>query len=224
MSVAGDGSLDVLRGVSLSRKGAKSRTGARKLRSTGTKAKTRAASTNQAQPTLVKKLKAYADDLEKKLDARTRELAGARRQLSEALNQQTATSELLGVISSSPGKLETVFRAMLENAVRLCHAKFGNLYLREGDAFRTVAMRGATPEYTEARRRAPLIRPAANTGLRRVLETKQVVQIADVQAVAGYLANPVQAPFILLAGGRSLPRMPMLKEEQWCVAREIDRQ
>src|SRR5262249_59003053 len=99
---------------------------------------------------------------------------------------------------------------MLENAVRLCDAKFGNLYLREGDAFRTVAMRGATPEYTEARRRAPLIRPAANTGLRRVLETKQVVQIADVQAVAGYFDNPRQTPLIQLSRGgrhpkRSLP-------------------
>src|SRR5215471_15130332 len=211
-------------GVILSRKGAKSRTGGRKLRSTGTKAKTRAASTSQAQPALAKKLKAYADDLEKKLEARTRELAGAREHLTEALDQQTATSELLGVISSSPGKLETVFRAMLENAVRLCHAKFGNLYMREGDAFRTVAMRGATPEYTEARRRAPLIRPAANTGLRRVLETKQVVQIADVQAVAGYLDNPVQAPLIQLAGGRSMLSVPMLKDEQLVGAIEIYRQ
>src|SRR5262249_32797368 len=109
------------------------------------------------------------------------------RELTESLEQQMATSEVLGVISSSPGELEPVFEAILANAVRLCGAKFGNLYTREGDAFRTVALRGATPEYAEARRRAPLIRPAANTGLRRVLETKQVVQIDDVQAVAGYL-------------------------------------
>src|SRR5262249_25347026 len=77
--------------------------------------------------------------------------------LSEALEQQTATSEVLGVISSSPGQLEPVFEALLANAKQLCGAKFGNLYLREGDAFRTVALHGATPEYTEARRRAPLI-------------------------------------------------------------------
>src|SRR5215468_10169452 len=144
--------------------------------------------TQKSQAASEKKLKAYARELEQKLEARTRELA-------EALEQQTATSEVLRVISSSPGELEPVFEALLANAKQLCGAKFGNLYLREGDAFRTVALHGATPEYTEARRRAPLIRPAANTGLRRVLETNQAVQIADVQAVAGYLDNPVQAPF-----------------------------
>src|SRR5262249_19339197 len=122
--------------------------------------------------------------------------------------------EVLGVMWSWGGEVEPVFEALLANAKQLCGAKFGNLYMREGDAFRTVAMRGATPEYTEARRRAPLIRPAANTGLRRVLETKQVVQIADVQAIAGYLGNPVQAPLIQLAGGRSMLSVPMLKDEQ----------
>ena len=144
--------------------------------------------------------------------------------LSEALEQQTATSEVLGVISSSPGELEPVFEALLANAKQLCGAKFGNLYLREGDAFRTVALHGATPEYTEARRRAPLIRPAANTGLRRVLETNQVVQIADVQAVAGYLDNPVQAPFVQVSGARSLLSVPMLKDDELVGAIEIYRQ
>jgi len=145
-------------------------------------------------------------------------------ELRESLDRQTATSEVLRVISSSPGELEPVFEALLANAKQLCGAKFGNLYLREGDAFRTVALHGATPEYTEARRRAPLIRPAANTGLRRVLETNQVVQIADVQAVAGYLDNPVQAPFVQLAGGRSLLSVPMLKDDELVGAIEIYRQ
>src|SRR5262249_3196592 len=67
--------------------------------------------------------------------------------LSESLEQQTATSEVLQVISSSPGELEPVFQSMLANAIQLCQAKFGNLYLCEGDAFRTVALHGATPEY-----------------------------------------------------------------------------
>src|SRR5262249_51409434 len=99
-------------------------------------------------------------------------------------------------------------------------AKFGNLYLCEGDAFRTVALHGATPEYTEARRRAPLIRPAANTGLRRVLETNQVVQIADVQALAGYLGRP----FAQVAGARSLLSVPMLKDDDLIGAIKIYRQ
>src|SRR5262249_60175336 len=79
----------------------------------------------------------------------------AREQLSEALEQQTATSEVLGVISSSPGELEPVFQAMLENAVRTCDAKFGTLYLREADAFRMVATHNAPPAYVEARDREP---------------------------------------------------------------------
>ena len=123
--------------------------------------------------------------------------------LSESLEQQTATSEVLKVISTSPGELAPVFESLLASAKHLCGAEFGIIFLREGDAFRTVALHGATAEYTEARWRAPLIRPAADTGLGRVLETKQVVQIADVRAVAGYVDNPVQAPIVQLAGVRS---------------------
>jgi GAF domain-containing protein len=133
-------------------------------------------------------------------------------ELRESLQQQTATSEVLGLISSSPGELAPVFESLLANAKHLCGAKFGMLALREGDAFRTVALHGATAEYTEARWRAPLIRPAADTGLGRVLRTKQVVQIADVQAVAGYVDNPVQTPLAQLAGARSMLTAPMLKE------------
>jgi signal transduction histidine kinase/uncharacterized membrane protein len=206
--------------VILSLKGANSPTRGRKLRSTGTKARAHIGRADEPRA-----------ELERKLDARTRELAEARTQLaearehlSEALEQQTATSQVLQVISSSPGELEPVFETILANAIRLCQAKFGNLYLCEGEGFRTVALHGATPEYTEARRRAPLIRPAANTGLRRVLETNQVVQIADVQAVAGYLDNPVQAPFAQLAGARSLLSVPMLKDDELVGAIEIYRQ
>src|SRR5205807_3598801 len=87
-----------------------------------------------------------------------------------------------------------------------------------------VALHGATAEYTEARWRAPFVRPAADTGLGRVLETKQVVQIADVQAVPGYVDNPVQAPIVQLTGVRSKLSVPMLKEEDLIGVIEIDRQ
>ena len=76
-------------------------------------------------------------------------------ELSESLEQQTATSEVLKVISSSPGELQPVFQAMLENATRLCAAKFGNLYLCEGDAFRTTAMYNVPPAFAEVRKREP---------------------------------------------------------------------
>ena len=144
--------------------------------------------------------------------------------LSESLEQQTATSEVLKVISTSPGELAPVFESLLASAKHLCGAEFGIILLREGDAFRTVALHGATAEYAEARWRAPLIRPAADTGLGRVLETKQVVQIADVRAVTGYVDNPVQAPIVQLAGVRSKLSVPMLKEEYLIGVIEIDRQ
>jgi len=144
-------------------------------------------------------------DLQKQVAALTREV-------KEAREQQTATSEVLQVISSSSGELAPVFESLLASAKHLCGAEFGIILLREGDAFRTVALHGTTAAYTEARWRAPLLRPAADTGLGRVLETKQVVQIADVRAVAGYVDNPVQAPIVQLAGVRSKLSVPMLKE------------
>jgi adenylate cyclase len=156
-------------------------------------------------------------DLQKQVAALTREV-------KEAREQQTATSEVLQIISSSSGELAPVFESLLANAKHLCGAKFGMLALREGDAFHTVALHGATAEYTEARWRAPLIRPAADTGLGRALRTKQVVQIADVQAVAGYVDNPVQTPLAQLAGARSMLTAPMLKEGDLIGVIEIYRQ
>src|SRR3982074_3617489 len=176
------------------------------------------------QATPVRRHRSSAADLQKQLDQRTRELAEARKNLAEAHEQQRATSEVLRVISSSSGELAPVFESLLASAKHLCGAEFGIILLREGNGFRTVALQGATAEYTEARWRAPFIRPAADTGLGRVLKTKQVGQIPDVQAVAGYVDNPVQAPLVQLAGVRSKLTVPMLKEEDLIGVIEIDRQ
>ena len=107
--------------------------------------------------------------------------------LMESLEQQTATSEVLRVISSSPGELEPVFQAMLANAVRICEAKFGTLYLGDADAFRVVAMHNAPPAYAEARQREALVRPAPDSTLGQVLKTHRVTQVADITAVKSTL-------------------------------------
>jgi len=100
------------------------------------------------------------------------DVAQLTRERDEALEREKATAEVLHVISSSPGDLAPVFESLLASAKHLCGAEIGIIFLREGDGFRTVALHGATAEYTEARWRAPLVRPAADTGLGRVLETK----------------------------------------------------
>jgi len=101
--------------------------------------------------------------------------------LTEALEQQTAASEVLQVISSSPGELEPVFQSMLANATRICEARFANLFLRDGDAFRVAAMHNAPPEYAEERGRRP-IRTGPETAVGRCAATRQVVQVADLSA------------------------------------------
>jgi GAF domain-containing protein len=144
--------------------------------------------------------------------------------LSESLEQQTATSEILQVISSSPGELGPVFNAMLENAVRICNAKFGVLLLSEGDALRTVALYGAPPAYAEARRREPVVPHVPGTALGHVVTVKQPVQIADVQAEPAYNSDPSRASFLNLAGARTVVAVPMLKEDELVGAILIYRQ
>ena len=146
-----------------------------------------------------------------------RERDQALEQLSEALEQQTATSEVLRVISSSPGDLEPVFRAMLENATRLCEAKFGVLYRSEGDALRVVAMHGAPLAYVEERRRNPIIRPHPGTTIGRAVATKQTVQAADVLKLPNYFDPPpgYTAPQLpKLAGARTVLAVPMCKDDE----------
>ncbi|MGB8553939.1 MAG: GAF domain-containing protein, partial [Pseudolabrys sp.] len=147
------------------------------------------------------------------------------RELSESLEQQTATSEVLKVISSSPGELEPVFNAMLENATRICEAKFGVLFLYEGDAFRVMALHGAPPAYAEERRRDPRIGIPEGTALARIVETRQTVQVADIQSEPVYSKDPQRrAGIIGSAGARTLIMVPMLKDEELIGAIAIFRQ
>jgi GAF domain-containing protein len=131
-------------------------------------------------------------------------------ELRESLEQQTATADVLRVISSSPGELEPVFEAMLANATRLCEAKFGTLVLYEGDACRHVAAHGAPHAYAELRRREPLFHPGPEHPLSQTIKAKQVLHIADLSAepegVRGRLAD--------LAGARTLLVVPMLKDNE----------
>jgi GAF domain-containing protein len=143
------------------------------------------------------------------------EVQARTRELSESLEQQTATSEVLQVISSSPGELERVFQTMLESATRICEAKFGSMYLREGDAFRIVAMHNAPPAFAEARRLQPLVRPGPGTALYRVASTKQIVHIVDLRAEQPYLERePSSVTMVERAGARTLLVVPMLKDDE----------
>src|SRR5262249_38771834 len=135
----------------------------------------------------------------------------------EALEQLAATSEVLKVIFSSPGELEPVFQTMLENARRICEAKFGALYRCEGDALRTVAMHGAPQTFVEERRRNPLIRPPPQTTLARAIATKQPAQIADIVNEPHYFDVPSGYSAVLLtkrSGARTVLSVPMLKENE----------
>jgi GAF domain-containing protein len=145
-------------------------------------------------------------------------------ELRESLQQQTATSEVLGIISSSPGELEPVFEAMLANATRICEAKFGTLYLCEGDAFRLGAMHNPPPAFAEERRREPVFRLSPATALSRAAKTRQPVQIADVEAEPAYHSDPRAGALIKLAGYRTLLCVPMVKEDEPIGAINIYRQ
>jgi GAF domain-containing protein/anti-sigma regulatory factor (Ser/Thr protein kinase) len=132
--------------------------------------------------------------------------------LSEALEQQTATSEVLGVISSSPGELKPVFDAILQNATRICEAQFGNLFLREGDTVRAVAVIGI-PSFIDSWRRNPVMELVPNTPSSRVLDTGKIVQILDMREDDGYLAgNPRTRQLVEIGGARTFISFPMMKD------------
>jgi signal transduction histidine kinase len=145
-------------------------------------------------------------------------------ELTESLDQQTATSEVLGVISSSPGELETVFRSMLENAVRICQAKFGFMLRYDGDAYHTVAELCDVPAFIEEMKRGPL-RPHPDSALGCVARTRQAAQIADITEHQLYAErNPLFVAGAELGGMRTIVAVPMLKDQQLLGAIAIFRQ
>jgi GAF domain-containing protein len=145
------------------------------------------------------------------------------KELRESLQQQTATADVLRVISSSPGELQPVFQAILGSATGICEAKFGNLWLREGDAFRIAATHGAPPAYREYFDREPLVHPHPKSGLGVILETKRLVHIADVR-VESTFKDKMRIATIELANARSLGAVPLLKENDVIGAIAIYRQ
>jgi len=145
-------------------------------------------------------------------------------ELTDSLEQQTATSDVLSVISSSPGEMETVFRSMLENAVRICQAKFGFMLHYDGDTYNAVAELCDVPAYVEEMRRGPL-RPHPESALGCVARTRQVAQIADITAHRLYAEhNPLLVTGAELGGIRTIVAVPMVKDQQLIGAITIFRQ
>ena len=136
------------------------------------------------------------------------------RELSQSLEQQTATAEVLKTISSSPGELTPVFDAILESATRLCEAQMGELWLCEGaDARRIVSMQGSPPEWIEFREQHPDLRPGPMTAVGRVRRTKQTIHVTDIKADDSASGDPFRVAFARLVGARTLVAVPMLKDD-----------
>src|SRR5215831_18563554 len=197
--------------VILARKEAngRTRTHAGRLRSSGAKARTstgRNAREPHSEP--AKKLKAQTRELENKLETRTRELAEARDLLVEALEQQAATSEVLGVISRSPGELARVFQAMLENATRVCGAKFGILFRYEGGVFHPAAMANVPPAFADFLDRQGSFAPVRGRLFGRLAQTRKVIHVID------RATEPTPSPSVRYGGARSSIGVPLLKGKE----------
>src|SRR5580700_1676402 len=129
-------------------------------------------------------------------------------ELRQSLEQQTATADVLRVISSSPGELEPVFQAMLENASRICEAKFGSMLLRDGDRLRRVAIHNAPPSFAKFNREMPVVAPTVSGSLTRVMATKQVVHITDLRK------DDPNDPLAKFADARTILTVPLLKDNE----------
>ena len=135
-------------------------------------------------------------------------------ELRESLQQQTATADVLKVISSSPGELEPVFQAMLQNAVQICGATFGVLFRYEDSSWRAAAMFGVPPAFADFWRRGPQ-RPSARTALGRIAQTRRTVHIADVTKEPAYIeGEPIFVAAVNLGQFRTILNVPLLKDSE----------
>jgi signal transduction histidine kinase len=146
-------------------------------------------------------------------------------ELRDSLDQQTATSQVLRVILSSLGELEPVFNAILENATRICEAKFGNMYLREHDAFRLAAIHNTPRALVENRTRKPFRPGDRDSVFGKAARTKQVVHVADIAAEQPYIeGDPGMVAAVKLGGMRTVLMVPMLKDDDLIGVLSIYRQ
>ena len=146
-------------------------------------------------------------------------------ELRASLQEQTATSEVLQVISSSPGDLEPVFSAMLEKAVRICDATFGNIYRWDSDTLQLVATQNTPPAYAEHRRRSPF-RADQNNSVARMITSKKVVHLLDAATNETYATrrDPTVVAAVELGGIRTALIVPMLKDDELVGAFIVSRQ
>ena len=145
--------------------------------------------------------------------------------LSESLEQQTATSDVLKVISASPGDIKPVFVAMLANALRICDAKFGHILLYDGERFHASHLHDVPPAYRAFWEQNGPVLPSSNTGLARLAHSKQVAHIPDLKADTAYAERePLRVVTVDQAGARTLLAVPMVKEDQLIGAFIIYRQ
>src|SRR5215475_7044566 len=144
------------------------------------------------------------------------QVATLSRELNAAREQQTATTEVLKVISSSVGELEPVFKALLANATRLCEANYGGMWLCEGDAFRAATFYGAMPaEFVDRWRSGTLFHPSPNLPMVRAIKTRRPVNVDDLRASKAYReGHPIPVVGVDTAGIRSMVAVPMFKGDQ----------
>ena len=136
-------------------------------------------------------------------------------ELRENLDRQTATADVLGVISGQPGELSPVFDMILDNALRLCEASVGDIFRIEDGRARIVGMRGALPAYAAFRRDQPPYTPVPGTPLADAIQRREPVQVADMRDLPGYKARlPNITAAVELDGIRSQLVVPMILDDE----------